>query len=35
MFTPIFYGVCAKLLIVVIINRFKQKDNENFDNRDN
>ena len=35
MFTAIFYGVCAILLIVVIINRFKQKDNENFDNREN
>ena len=35
MFTAIFYAVSAILLIVVIINRFKQKDNENFDNRDN
>ena len=35
MLTAIFYGVCAILLIVVIINRFKQKDNEDFDNRDN
>ena len=35
MIEAVFYGICAILLIVVIINRFKQKDNENFDNRDN
>ena len=35
MWSAIFYGICVILLIVVIINRFKQKDKENFDNRDN
>ena len=35
MIEAVFYGICAILLILVIINRFKQKDNENFDNRDN
>ena len=35
MFTTIFYVICIILLIVVVINRFRQKDNENFDDRDN
>ena len=35
MLSAIFYSIGAILLIVVIINRFKQKKNEDFTNRKN
>ena len=35
MLSIIFYAIGAILLIVVIINRFKQKKNENFTDRKN
>jgi len=31
----IIWGIALVLLIIVIINRFKQKEHEDFDNRNN
>ena len=35
MLSAIFYSIGVILLIIVIINRFKQKKNEDFTNRKN
>ena len=35
MWNLIIWGIALVLLIIVIINRFKQKDDEDFDDRNN
>ncbi len=35
MWSSIIWGIALVLLIVVIINRFKQKEDEDFDDRNN
>ena len=35
MWNSIIWGIALVLLIVVIINRFKQKEDEDFDDRNN